>query len=116
MVYLKNEQGRREKEKAQNGSGVIKFRDLLTKEDMGGRAWMLSAVTVEPGCSIGEHAHTENGEAYCILSGEATLIEDGREYTLHAGDVEFCADGHTHGIENRTQEDVVFLAVIVPNL
>ena len=115
MIHRASEQNRREKERAQNGSGVAKFRDIFTPEELGERAGLFSVITLEPGCSVGVHAHTDNGEVYCILEGEAVVTEDGAEFTLRAGDAEICADGHTHGIENRTAHAVIFLAVILPN-
>lgn len=115
MIRRKQEQTRREKEQVQGGNGVVKFRDLFSPEELGARAQMCSVVTLEPGHSVGIHAHTENGEVYCVLEGTATVTEDGQEYTLHPGDAEFCADGHTHGIENRTSEPLRFLALILPN-
>ena len=115
MVHFVSQQSRREKEGAQNGNGIVKFRDIFTPEELGERANMCSVITLDPGCSVGVHAHVDNGEVYCILDGEAVVTEDGAEYTLHPGDAEFCADGHTHGIENRTGETVTFLAVILPN-
>ena len=76
---------------------------------------MCSFIDLDPGCSVGIHPHTENGEIYVVLKGEAVVTEDGVEHTLRPGDAEFCADGHTHGIENRTSEPVTFLAVILPD-
>ena len=32
---------------------------------------------------------------------------------LHPGDAEFCADGHSHSIENHTDEPATFLALIM---
>lgn len=115
MVHLVSQQTRREKVGAAGGNGTVKFLDLFTPADTGDRTQMCAAITLEPGCSVGIHSHTENGEIYMILEGEAVVTEDGKEYVLHAGDAEFCADGHTHGIENRTDKPMVFLGIIVPN-
>ncbi len=115
MICRKNEQGIREIEKLRDGNGMVQFRDMFTAQEFGDRVTVCAATTLQPGCSIGVHPHTENGELYCVLEGQAVVTEDGKEYVLEVGDAEFCADGHTHGIENRTEKPLVFLALIVPN-
>lgn len=70
-------------------------------------------VTLAPGASCGEHTHETDGEVFFILEGELTLIEDGQEYVLHPGDCEYCADGHSHGVVNRSDRPGVYLAVMV---
>ncbi len=115
MIHPKAEQNRREKLGAQGGNGVARFRDLFTSEDLGGRAEMFSVVTLDPGDSVGIHAHTSNGEVYCVLRGSVWVTEDGAERELLPGDAEFCADGHTHGMENRSDSPAEILAVILPN-
>jgi len=71
-------------------------------------------VTLEPGCSCGEHLHTEDSEIFYVLEGELTLLDDGAEYVLHPGDCEFCPAGHTHGAVNRSDRPAVYLAVTMP--
>lgn len=65
------------------------------------------------GASIGCHSHTGEGEAYLILSGEAVVEEDGVAYTLRPGDCEYCTDGHSHAIYNRSDAPMSFLAIII---
>lgn len=95
------------------GAGSYTCKELFSKEELGGRARLFAVNTLPKGSSIGVHPHTGEGEAYLILQGEAVVTEDGTEYTLHEGDAEYCSDGHTHGIANRGEKDVVFLAVIM---
>ena len=71
-------------------------------------------VTLEPGCSCGEHDHTEDSDLYFMLEGEIVMLEDGKEYVLHAGDVEYCTPGHSHGAINRSDKPASFLAVGLP--
>lgn len=95
------------------GEGNPLFRHIFTAEDLGGRADMLSVITLQPGERIGEHVHSGNGEVYLILSGAATVTEDGVDYELQPGEAEFCADGHSHAIRNHTQAEMSFLALIM---
>ena len=103
------------KHNIQGGEGSPKFRYLFSAEELGHRADLMTVITLEPGESIGVHPHTDNGEAYFILEGGATMTEDGQTRILGVGDAEFCADGHTHSIKNHTDQPMRFLAVIVPN-
>ena len=70
-------------------------------------------VTLAPGASCGEHKHDEDGELFYILEGELTLVEDGVETVLHAGECEYCADGHSHGVINRSDAPGSYLAVML---
>ena len=115
MIRFAPEQGRREKPNAQGSNGIARFRDLFTADELGGRAEMFSVVAVLPGDSVGIHAHTANGEVYCVLSGSVWVTENGEERQLLPGDAEFCADGNTHGMENRSDTPAEILAVILPN-
>lgn len=103
------------KHNAQGGEGSPHFRYLFSAEELGRRADMMAVITLEPGESVGVHPHTDNGEAYFILEGGATMTEDGETRILGVGDAEFCADGHTHSIRNHTDKPMRFLAVILPN-
>ena len=115
MIHLFSEQAHHSKEHAQKGNGTVLFQDLFSPEELGSRAEMMSVITLLPGCSVGIHAHTENGEVYYVLEGSVWVTEDGTERKLSPGDAEFCADGHTHGMENRSAAPAMILAVILPN-
>ena len=41
------------------------------------------------------------------------MVEDGTEHVLRPGDAAFTANGASHSVENRTQQDAVMLAVIM---
>ena len=104
---------RRTKECVQNGAGTSKFLDLATEEQMYGHARLFSQITLDPGCSIGYHTHQHETEFYFMLQGEAAVNDNGTEITLRPGDVTATAHGEGHSIENRTDEPVVFMALIV---
>ncbi len=103
-------------ERAENpagGTGVMTYYNLFSPEETGGRTGMFSTITLEPGCVVGEHLHAEEEEIWLILEGDVILKEDGVEYAMGKGDAEFCQRGHRHGIENRTDKPVVFLALVL---
>ena len=67
---------------------------------------------LEPGSSIGFHAHETNSEIIYILSGKADfLYDDGTEQT-GAGGCHYCPKGHSHSMINNGDEDLVFFAVV----
>ena len=115
MFHLKNDMNHEIKSNLRGGVGDLQFRHLFSGEELGGRADLFAVVTLRPGESIGEHPHAGNGEAYLVLTGAVTVTEDGESRVLNPGDAEFCADGHSHSIENHTDEPATFLALIMPD-
>ena len=115
MIHLQQERTVDKKHHVRGGSGDPVFLHTFSGEELGGKADVLATVTLQPGESIGEHPHVENGEVYLILTGSATVTEDGVPHILCAGDCEYCGDGHTHSILNHTDEPMTFLAFIAKN-
>ena len=97
----------------QNGKGLCHITHLTDKEGLYGHGRMFAHVTVDPGCSIGYHAHNHETEFYYIIKGEGVFNDDGKEVLVHAGDI--CATGYgaSHGLENKTDEPVELIALIV---
>jgi quercetin dioxygenase-like cupin family protein len=67
---------------------------------------------LEPGASIGFHAHNNGSEIIYILKGEGKALYDDGEEKLSAGDVHYCPDGHSHSVINDSDSDLEFLAVV----
>ena len=87
---------------------------LLFGADECAKTKLFAINTMPPHTSIGVHPHNEEGEAYIILQGTATVYEDDVRYTLKPGDAEYCTGGHTHGIGNDTDDEtLVYLAIII---
>ena len=70
--------------------------------------------TLPPKASIGIHTHENNSEVVFAISGEAKVTMDGKTEILKPGCVHYCPMGHSHGMENKKDEDFVMYAV-VPN-
>lgn len=68
---------------------------------------------LEPGSSIGYHAHTGDMEYYLILDGEGKFNDNGEETRVASGDLTITKDGESHSLENDTLEPLTFLALIV---
>lgn len=112
-MYTLSESCPRRETCIQNGKGLTKMKDLATKEQMYNHARLFSHIVLEPGCSIGYHTHTHETEFYYILKGEAVFSDNGKEAVLHAGDVAATGYGEGHSLENRSQETVELIALIV---
>ena len=98
---------------AQGGRGTVTFYDWLLPEEANNHGKVFSKLVIPPGCSIGYHTHQGTFEAYYVLEGEATVNDNGEEYTLTAGDMNYCKEGDGHSTENRTDRDLVLMALIM---
>lgn len=112
-MYTLSENCPRRDAQVQNGKGLIHMKDLADRKQLYEKARLFSHVTVDPGCSIGDHPHHHETEFYYILSGEAVFNDNGTEVLLHAGDIAATGYGETHGLENRSREPVELIALIV---
>lgn len=92
------------------GAGTVALAPLF--EEKIPHLRLLSVITMEPGCSIGNHEHIDEAEVYYVLEGEATVIDDGVSYTLKPGDAHLCASGHAHTLLNNAATTMRLLAII----
>lgn len=95
------------------GKGRVIIKYLLGEPELNGKCKLFAEVTIEPGCSLGYHEHHQNSETYYIISGEGEYSDDGEIRTVKKGDVTFTPDGHGHGMENKGDVDLVFMALII---
>lgn len=68
--------------------------------------------SLRPGASSGLHTHEENCEIIFIVSGEGTFHYDGKIEKARAGQVHYCPVGHSHYMENLTDHDLIYFAVV----
>ena len=113
MVIRKEEQKLEIRTRMREGNGEVQMRELLPAERFCGHGRLFSLITLEPGCSIGRHAHVGESETFFLLQGTARLDDNGVERTLHAGDVAHTPSGESHAIENAGEEPLVLVAMIV---
>ena len=71
--------------------------------------------TLRPGACSGKHQHVGSFEAMYVISGELTVRYDDKTEIARVGQLHYCPEGHFHWFENRTDHDVIYLA-IVPTL
>lgn len=95
------------------GEGKATITKLLEKDELQGKARLFNKVTLEPGASIGLHAHTDDVEAYYILNGEGIVADNGEQKAIKSGDIMFTGNEESHSIKNTGNTDLVFIALIL---
>ena len=101
------------KENMAGGKGHVIIKHILEEKELNGKCKMYAEVTLEPGCSIGEHPHQPDAEFCYMLEGELTILDNGEEHTVYPGDAWICGDGAVHYSKNTSDKPAVFLAVVV---
>lgn len=96
-----------------DGTGETKFERFLDGDQLPANINLISKVKLEKGNSIGMHQHTGEIELYYILKGEGYVQDDESFHVIKAGDLMFTDNMHRHSIENRSDETLEFLALIV---
>lgn len=69
--------------------------------------------TLRPGATTGLHTHEGNCEIVYVISGEATFHYDDTMETVRVGQCHYCPMGHSHYMENQTDHDIVYFAIVV---
>jgi mannose-6-phosphate isomerase-like protein (cupin superfamily) len=112
MVIQRSEMKSEQKEKVQNGEGILSHTHLVDCKDEK-NVKMLAELTLPPGASIGYHKHDSETEYYLIVSGTGLVNDNGRDVTVKAGDAIITGDGASHSIKNSGAVPLVFHALIV---
>ncbi len=111
---IKKEYRLEEREKMVGGDGITQLYHLMEKEELGGHGRLFAKNVLKPGCSIGWHVHTGEFEAYYMLKGEAIFEDnDHSKNIIQEGDLALIESGQGHAIENRSNKDVEFIALVL---
>ena len=113
MVRKKSEQAI-EHTNIRGGIGEVEMQKILNGADeMYGKGRMFSHITVAPHSGIGYHEHDGDTEIYYVLSGKAAYNDNGTITTIEKGDVTFTPSGFGHGVDNKSDEPVELIALII---
>lgn len=104
------------KPQMRGGTGQATVTDLLDAGEYTGKARLIATITLEPGCSIGEHVHDNEEEVFYIISGTALYNDNGCDVTLNKGDSCICLAGQKHSIANADEKDTLVFAAIILTL
>ena len=101
------------KEHLAGGNGRAIVYDVQSREELGKAGRLYGKVVLEPGSSVGWHQHVGETEPYYILCGEGIFVDnDGSRTLVHAGDICTIENGQFHSIENNSDENLEFMALI----
>mgnify|MGYP000889324647 CR=1 FL=1 len=101
------------RERMRGGKGTVQIKHIFEQTELTGKCRLFACITLEPGCSIGQHPHENEEEVYYILKGRAKVVDDGEERELRPGDAVLTGGGRSHSIANAGEEPVELLAVIL---
>lgn len=76
----------------------VSLRHLVTGNDSGGRI-SIHHVRIDPGCSIGDHAHAGQVEIHDVLAGEGTCMLEGKNLRYVPGTVGVMPADKVHRID-----------------
>jgi len=93
------------------GVGAATGTDLLKQGEMDGIV-SFGRMTLEPGTTIGEHAHPNTEDLYLILEGRGTGVLDGEHFPVEAGDLFLVKAGGSHGLINDSDGPLTFLGLL----
>ncbi len=114
MIRKSDKCAKEYREHMRDGKGTVELTNFIEgPEELCGKGRLFSKITLKSGCSIGYHVHEEDSELFYILKGKAEYNDNGEIKTVEAGDVTICPAGTGHGIENKSDETVELIAVIV---
>ncbi|MBR3802194.1 MAG: cupin domain-containing protein [Acutalibacteraceae bacterium] len=113
MIKRAEEMNSSVKVNMRDGDGQVVVTNLLDAGEYKGKSRLVATLTLEPGCSIGEHVHENEEEIFYIVEGEAQYYDDGEWVTLYKGDSCLCLGGQKHSIANRSDKTLVVAAVIL---
>ncbi|MEE1113608.1 MAG: cupin domain-containing protein [Eubacterium sp.] len=95
------------------GKGPAYLHHIVGRAELLGHGRMYAKVILPPGSSVGWHQHVHDTEPYYILKGDPDFIDNDRSVTrVHPGDVCVINVGEWHSLENNTDSDVEFMALI----
>lgn len=92
----------------------VSLRHMMTGKDTGGRL-SLHHVRVDPGCAIGDHAHTGQVEIHDVLAGTGTCTLAGRVISYTPGVTGVMPADKVHRVD-AGDEGLLLLATFSPPL
>ena len=95
------------------GRGTAYVHHIVSKDELLGHGRLYAKVILPPGASVGWHQHLRDTEPYYILKGTPDFVDNDKSVTrVKPGDVCVIEVGQFHSLENNTDEDVEFMALI----
>lgn len=102
----------REHMRGGDGSAVL---HTVPQEMLSAGTRLSSIIELEPGCSIGAHAHEKETEVFHFISGSGQVDDNGTIRDVHAGDTMVTGGGASHSVRNTGSETLRLFAIIILN-
>lgn len=112
MKIEKAAQKEETRERMRGGEGSVLIRHLLAGDALPPGCRLYARITLQPGCSIGEHMHEGEAEVFHILSGHAEMLESGQSVRMEPGDTCITRNA-SHSIRCAGDKPVEFMATIM---
>ena len=93
--------------------GDVTLEKLVGADIMKDKLGLYARVIVPPHAAVPYHKHEGNGEVYYFLTGEGEYSDNGVVRTVKPGDVTWTPDGSSHGVENKGDTELTFMALII---
>jgi Mannose-6-phosphate isomerase len=113
MIKKAKDMRRTAQEKLRGGNGTVHMTHFLEPEESFETGRVFALATLPPGAGIGEHTHEGEYEIYQMLKGTASITDNGVPALLEEGDCMVCKNGDRHSIENKTNEDIQVLFLVI---
>jgi mannose-6-phosphate isomerase-like protein (cupin superfamily) len=101
------------KEQMRGGKGSVEITHMFKQEELKGKARLCAKLTLNPGCSIGLHEHSNEEEIFYVIKGKGLINDNGSTMEVSVGDAILTGGGATHSVENNGTESLELLAVIL---
>lgn len=96
------------------GKGETEQHKIIESVDeLYGKGRLFNLMIIEPGNSIGEHAHEGDNEIFYFLEGTGEYDDNGTVVQVGPGDTTICNDGEKHSLKNIGDVPLKFIALIL---
>lgn len=113
MVIRKGEHPVEVREHARGGDGSILLNHLATQEQTFNHCRMVVRAVLEPGSSMGYHAHENEIEFFYVLEGAIEVNDNGNTVVVYPGDTVFSGEGEGHSLRAHGDQPAEYLAIVV---
>ncbi len=113
MIKKPSELKQEVRETMMGGKGAVQITHLLQGDEFANKGRLFAKMVLKPGCSVGNHQHKGDFEAYYILKGEGVVDDNGILQPVTSGDLVYTQNGECHSIENTGDSDLEFMALIL---